>query len=617
MAQSEIAAAGHKRTASRLSKGAQPAGKKRKISAAHASSPSPAVQTPAETSPEPEEPIIQLPARVRGSRPLPSLKEQQAVSLSNNDYQTIAASAVLQTSLDRSRLKWIHDGVLERYWVKPESGKNAKPTPPNNPELKWQKHKGPCRIRVEPHIFEAEIYVEEKAKPPPPPPVKHYVPPNYQQSAYGQPYRPNQQPYGQQYYQNRGPTPAQRQPHGHSMSPGPNASHPGTPALQPHRPTPPSASPPQEKKASPDPVISMLANRASSDPELKALMKEVATGNASQEQLKVFQSHIDELTKIINDKKKKEEGAAAARPPPQQTEAIQYDGAGEAIQYDGAGKQPHQQRPYQAPAPAYQPPAWTPAPAAAAPPPPPAPRSLPVVLAFTNPGATEDRFLFPQNSIIEALSPQHLLASFITTRKGRESPEASNLEPDTEYWQPVTLMVEVAYNREHILDCVRKWVKPAEEVRKHMEEVMARCTKAEESYLAMRLPFKGSALAEAEDSGADEGTNTPNPASELQPKPRKYTKKSAAKSVNTETEKTEAEKNEAEKNEAVKGSAVDSSAAKDQTAAEAPATEKPSNDGPVSDVAAAPSAAEPAVEDNLEGSRPKRSTRKSVRISEA
>ena len=110
---------------------------------------------------------------------------------------SIAASAVLQSSLDRSRLRWVGDGILERYWTKPESGKNARPAPPNNPELKWQKHKGPCRIRVEPHIFEAEIYVEEKVKPQPAPVKPQYVPSphNYQQSAYGQPYR--RQPYGQ------------------------------------------------------------------------------------------------------------------------------------------------------------------------------------------------------------------------------------------------------------------------------------------------------------------------------------------------------------------------------------------------------------------------------------
>jgi hypothetical protein len=49
----------------------------------------------------------------------------------------------------------------------------------------------------------------------------------------------------------------------------------------------------------------MLATRASSDPELKALMKEVATGKATQEQLKVFQKHIDELGAVIQAQKVK------------------------------------------------------------------------------------------------------------------------------------------------------------------------------------------------------------------------------------------------------------------------------------------------------------------------
>lgn len=42
-------------------------------------------------------------------------------------------------------------------------------------------------------------------------------------------------------------------------------------------------------------MISLLASRASRDPELKALMKEVAAGNANQAQLDTFQRHIDEL----------------------------------------------------------------------------------------------------------------------------------------------------------------------------------------------------------------------------------------------------------------------------------------------------------------------------------
>lgn len=120
-------------------------------------------------------------------------------------------------------------------------------------------------------------------------------------------------------------------------------------------------------------------------------------------------------------------------------------------------------------------------------------------MAFTSAGATEDRFLFPQHSILESLSPQHTLASFIVTKKGREAIDAKDLDPDIEYWQPVTIMVEVAYGREEILRCIQRWVKPADTVRTHMQEIMDRCTRAPETYLAMRLPLRGSAAAEYED----------------------------------------------------------------------------------------------------------------------
>ena len=259
MAQTEEAVIGQKRGPGRPAKSAQPVEKKRKISTAFSTPLSSSLHSPADSTPVPDKRSTKLLAKVYDSRPLPTLPEPQPLSLSKDEYQTIASSAVLQSSLDRSRHKWISDGILERYWVKPESGKNARPAPPNNPELKWQKQKGPCRIRIEPHIFEADVYVEEKAKPQPAP-VKQYVPPPFQQSAYGQPYRPNQQPYGQQqYYQNRTLPPIQQPVHSPANTLPPINSLPQSPA-----PSHMSPSRQQEKKASPDPVISMLATRASS-----------------------------------------------------------------------------------------------------------------------------------------------------------------------------------------------------------------------------------------------------------------------------------------------------------------------------------------------------------------
>lgn len=258
----------------------------------------------------------------------------------------------------------------------------------------------------------------------------------------------------------------------------------------------------RRRKLGPDPVISMLANRASSDPELKALMKEVATGAATAEQLKVFQGHIDDLTKIINEKKKKEEEEAAAaeakKAPEQRQESIRYDGAA-----DQRPPQPHQQSPAYQPQQQHQP--WpSPAPAVQSPVPPGPPAAPPVILQFTTPGATEDRFLFPPNSILESLSPQHLLCSTLVTRKGIAAADPSTLTPLTEYFQPVTFMVEVAYGRESLIELIKKHVKPADEVRKHMEDVMARCTRAPEAHLALRLPVKGAEGAETEEERAEE-----------------------------------------------------------------------------------------------------------------
>ncbi|KAK3719545.1 hypothetical protein LTR37_004403 [Vermiconidia calcicola] len=484
MAQTEEPIAGQKRGPGRPPKAAQPASKKTRLSTTEQIP----LASPSTHSPAQEKAAAKkLPTKISDNRPLPTLSDPQSPSLPTSEYQSIAASAVLQSSLDRSRSKWIHDGVFERYWTKPESGKNARPPPPNNPELKWQKHKGPCRLRIEPHVFEAEVYVEEKPKPQ----VKQYVPPPPAGNGYGQPYgRPQQQ---SQYYQGRAlppiqhtQSPANTLPPITSMSPAPAVQQ--APRVQQSPPQQTSTPTPQEKKASPDPVISMLATRASSDPELKTLMKEVATGNATQEQLKVFQGHIDELTRVINEKKKKEEEVEAAaqaakeKQQQQQSEMIQYDGPADNVPMQRPPAYPiaHQQPTH----PLHQQPqqAWT-------------QLTQPVILAFTTPGATESRFLFPRHAILEPLSPQHLLASFIVTRRGTDP---ALFDPDKEYWQPITLMVEVAYNREHLLEHIKRWCRPAEEVRREMEAVMARCERIpkEAAYLALKLPVKGSAEAE-------------------------------------------------------------------------------------------------------------------------
>ncbi|GAB7358519.1 hypothetical protein MBLNU230_g2582t1 [Neophaeotheca triangularis] len=515
---------------------AQAASKKQKMEP----SPVPATETPSlPNSPAPER--KRLPTKISDNTPLPTLPEAQSAALSDSEYQSIAASAVLAASLERSRTKWAHDGVFERYWVNPRhyTGKNAKNLPPNNPDVKLQKSKGRCRLRIEPHIIEVDVYVEEKEKPKP---VKQ----QQQQYAYGQgTFNAAQRPKhkgqsqldgtGQPYYQNRTLPPIQQQrpvqpqqsqqhtpavphmrqydtPHRASPIPPQRAQH--TP--QPPRPAPaPQSTPQSDKKQSADPVISMLASRASSDPELKGLMKEVATGSATPEQLTVFQRHIDELTAAIQKKKAAEEEAAAAEAKAaaqrQVTETIQYDGSNDAKSpLKPQPQQPPQQNsqtstptpqpprppyaytPQQQPQPLQRPAPYT-TPHPPQPPLPPPPN--PVLIQFVSPNATDDRFLFPRHSILETLSPQHTLVSFITTRFGRDAVDPVGLDPESEYWQPITMMVEVPYGREEIMKLVRQWVAPVSEVQEAMRGVMGRCERAPEAVLAMRLPLRGSVAA--------------------------------------------------------------------------------------------------------------------------
>ncbi|KAK5172087.1 uncharacterized protein LTR77_003725 [Saxophila tyrrhenica] len=584
MAQATSPTAGQKRGPGRPTKAAQPALKKARTSTPLSST----VQSPTAESPTSDKRSNKLPSKISETRPLPTLPEAQPPNLSTTDYQSIASSAVLETSLHRSRLKWINEGIFERYWVKPESGKHARPPPPNNPELKWQKHKGPCRIRIEPHIFEVEIYVEEKPKPAP---VKQYAPP--QTSAYGQPYRPTpQQTYGgqqNQYYQNRPLPPVQQtMAQGavttNATSPAPSMTNSPQPqAVARTQQTPASASPQpgQGDKKTSDPVIGMLATRASTDPELKALMKEVATGQATQAQLEVFQKHINDLNKSIADKKKKDEEAEAAAQAAKEREA-----QNEMIQYDGSNDRPPQpqQPPVQQPFQPYQQPTY-------ATPPRPEPTTQPVILAFTTPGATEDRFLFPQHAILESLSPQHLLASFIVTRKGSAAADAALFEPGVEYWQPVTLMVEVAYNREHLIECVKKWVKPKEEVRRWMEGVMGRCRRVPEGWLALRLPVKG---GKEEAVGEEVEEVVPSVVEKRKGMNVKFVKKAPVK-------KDEIAKG---KGEGASGGAVKDAAPPVEGKGKDGAGVKEGEDGKAD------------VQETTESGRPRRAVRKSVRISE-
>ena len=232
-----------------------------------------------------------------------------------------------------------------------------------------------------------------------------------------------------------------------------------------------------------DPVIQMLAERAATDTELKALMRIVANGEASPEELKKFQGHIDDLTRL-------QRARAAAQAQPSAVPNTNPSTPSTPQQLNGVHTKATQN-----PAPIARP-APTPTP----PPQPqyqsqpqalrskgPVPSAKPdisgVVFEFT--GGSGDRFLFPKFSILEYLPGGQVIASFLIVRKGSSS-DSPTYDPKLDYYQPITIRLYAHQGRQ--LDALQKVVAPPEEVRRYMDDIMDNTTRAEYVLLAMRLP---------------------------------------------------------------------------------------------------------------------------------
>ncbi|KAI9680391.1 MAG: hypothetical protein M1829_001277 [Trizodia sp. TS-e1964] len=310
-----------------------PLAKKRKTSSAR-------FQSPASTQPRLSPSVLdQLPNKLEDREPLPVLPLPQSTNLPSERYQSIAVSGVLAASIHRSKNTWLTEGIFERYWTRPSRKKNQVQEPINPPKETMAKL-GHCTMTIEPHVFDVILYaVKEPLYQTPAAQISSQSPYNQPQSAYS-PSGPYSQrpfvPYGaspSNQYQAQGQfqvlpprllaqppgTPDARQipptshpaqatsnnnassssqqaclSQGNSLASPPPLQGPSTPIRNPT--VPPQNSSP---KTSPDPVILMLAARAATDNDLKSLMKTVAGGQASVEELKVFQCHIDELTSIL------------------------------------------------------------------------------------------------------------------------------------------------------------------------------------------------------------------------------------------------------------------------------------------------------------------------------
>ncbi|OCL00904.1 uncharacterized protein K441DRAFT_624957 [Cenococcum geophilum 1.58] len=497
---------------------------KRKRSAISNKEATPIVQTPVEGLEPVQEP---LPVKLIDGQPLPTLPDPQPSDLSAHEFQSLIQSGVLGASLKRSRETWLSGCHFKKYYTKPTTVKKLKDRTAEDKEamardkalLKAMIRIGEGNLTIDPHIFTITLYTVKE--PPLPASAQRHM---HQYSATPgtsfSPYQPVHQtstpkaPMSQQSRPNQ-PTPQ---------------SHTGTPSTpvagQPARTTPTPAA-----QAAPDPVIHMLAQRAGTDVELKAVMKIVAAGQATAQQLEFFQGHINELTKILEAQK----AAQAAKPklppppPPPKSAPAKLNLPAPAATPTGPSPTP---QPPQTPYSHYNVPGQphsSPYPPLG---PPQKPALRPIYFEFHE--GNGDRLHFPEHSILEYLpGGRQVRASFLVTKSKQQppstttnpipptpatpksAPDATTIttttstitstitstttptpakltappEPKPELYQPVTALVSAGDPR--VLEWLARAVHPPEEVEKYMDAVFDTAAPAEEAFLALRLPREG------------------------------------------------------------------------------------------------------------------------------
>ncbi|KAJ8119162.1 hypothetical protein ONZ43_g3846 [Nemania bipapillata] len=117
---------------------------------------------------EPPPPVsTPLPKSLLPGQPLPTVEKPQPDDLSQKEFQSVQESGVMAESLSRSRQKWIHDGVFEKYWTKPTKRKGVVREDSNNPAKDTMTKIGQITITVEPHLLEATMYAVKEPRPTP------------------------------------------------------------------------------------------------------------------------------------------------------------------------------------------------------------------------------------------------------------------------------------------------------------------------------------------------------------------------------------------------------------------------------------------------------------------
>ncbi|KAI4126265.1 MAG: hypothetical protein LQ347_005037 [Umbilicaria vellea] len=483
--------------------------------------------SPASKPPPPELVEEGVPTKLRDGQPLPTLPEPQSDEALMKGYQGIAerldnpllwhscniahtfSSGVLASSIERSRQAWLTQGMFERYWTKPSKKKNQAEV--QNPPKDTMVKLGICSMIIEPHVFETTLFTVREPQLTFLPPIGQPMAPPVQQHGYPyhHPAYPAPPSYAQGQYQTGRQTPSSHQP---AIKPQQPLSQGSFPPYQ-GAPQPPISSgqaasatstvaSPQNQvaKPNPDPVIQMLATKAATDHDLKALMRVVASGKASQTQLGIFQGHIDELNGILQSRNNMPQPQSLQNAPTPGDAPHEQTGQPSALARQTAPVPPSAPPPAPAPTPGSAQGPFLVAPIKSEPlsqyysqPPPPIKAKGPIphkadinAIVFEFTGGTGDRFLFPKNSILEYLpGGTQVVASFVITRKG-DTCTSGSYKKTTNYYQPVT--IRLSTHNPRTLEPLARVVAPADDVRKRMNDIMDRMTPAESVYLAIRLP---------------------------------------------------------------------------------------------------------------------------------
>lgn len=394
---------------------------------------------------------------------------------------------------------------------------------------------GSCTLIIEPHFFEATLYTV-KERPPAvntspitqPPATPQSSPPDMRYSSFTQP--PSLHPHNY----NTSASGNALSSHGQQTLSQPSlpAFKEGSTQLRPDGPPPlhqnPFATPStvsvpetgainhttlvggqsQDEKPDQDLFIKLLAMRAASNSELKALMKIVSTGNASQQQLDEFQVHVDSLhehlstcnkpSQPVKDPHEVAQSPNARQAPSQHSVASTTTPRPHPVHISELNKpyastnsttNPIKQEPSSQYFSHYTQPSR--------------PRSLaaqkPDLSAIVfDLGGSGDRFLFPRFSILEYIpGGTQVIVSFLIIRKGGAA-VSKGYKDNTSYYQPVTMRLTAQNPR--VLEPLARIVAPPDEVKKYMNSVFDKMNRAEKVFLAVQLPRTSeSANMETED----------------------------------------------------------------------------------------------------------------------